>query len=299
MVLILKFFALISLFSLISNCNPPPPTDEPGTGETTSASTTGQTTPDSILQKAQEEHGPSGSCAESEDCQVICNNIYKNSEDKTKCINELPVKQVELLEETYILLEDPYREGLNKINPDNLQVLMGITVEPVVTLFNQMSQVEAREILTWLAESKKFMPVFKSRDRRFKVFKAILGKIHGDPDKALSASIKKGDNFIEIAVEKKNYGVVDWIHEFFEEDCGTVNDHVKCIFKEHYCNLKLNSRTENSYFAYNPFFKLLERTLKEARPASPPDWWNENTGLDDLDSWLSEPHNVCAVAEFE
>ena len=291
-----KFFALISLLSLVFGCKPPP--QELTTDETTSASTE-QTTQDPIFQKAQQEHGSSGSCFENEDCQIICKNIYKDSVNKTKCINNLPVTQVNLLEGTYVTLEDPHRESLNQINPDNLQVLMGVAVEPVVTLINQMSQVEAGEILNWLAESKTATPVFKSMDRRFEIFKALLGKFNGDPDKALSSSINKGNNFIEIAVEKKNYKALDWVHEFFEEDCRIVSDHRKCVFKEHYCNLELNSRTENSYFAYNPFFELLKRTLKEARPASPPGWWHEHVVLDDLDSWLNEPHNVCAAAEFK
>ena len=215
---------------------------------------TGQPGQDPIFQKANEKHGLSGSCSESRDCQEICNNIYKHTADKTKCINELPVKQVELLEEAYVILGDPLKESLKQIPPDNLQVLMGVTVEPVVTLINQMSQGEAREILTWLAEDKKAVTVFKSLDRRFEVLKALLGKLHRDPDKALSAPINKGNNFIEIAVEKKNDGAVDWVHEFFDEDCGIVSDHTKCVFKEHYCNLELNSPNGKLLFCLQSFF---------------------------------------------
>ena len=296
MTVILKFLSLISLFFFVSGCNTPPP-DDPAANETTSASHKAPVR-DPIFQRALKEHGHSGACAESGDCLEICGNIYKNSVDKTRCVNELPLKQVELLEETYVTLKDAHKERLKQINPANLQVLMGITVEPVVTLINKMSQVEAREILVWLAESQKFTPVFKSLDRRFEVFKALLEKFHRDPDKALSAAIAKGDNFIEIAVKEENYEAVDWVHEFFDEDCRIVGNDTQCVFKEHYCNLELNSRTENFFFSYNPFFELLKRTLKEARPTSPPGWWNENVGLDDLDSWLSGDHNVCKYAEF-
>ena len=293
-----KFFFLIPFFFLIQGC-PQPATDPIPIDDTTPPPERPSSKQEAIFKKANEEHGSSGPCSRSRDCEEICEDIYKHRANKALCVNELPVKQVELLEEVYAILKEPHRKDLDEINSDDLQVLLGIAVKPVIDLINRMSQAEAREILTWLAEDKTSSGIFKSWDRRFEILKAGLRKLHQDPDRALSAPIYKGDNFIEIAVEKRNDRAVDWIHDFFNEDCGTVNNYTECMFKEHYCNLELDSRTESSYFEYDPFLEILEQTLDDARPSSAPPWWNERVDIDDLDSWLEEPHNVCEAAEFE
>ena len=285
---------------LLDGCtNPPPPVIDPIGDDDTSPIERPLPKQEALFKKAYEEHGSSGPCFESKDCKEICATIYKHRANKALCVNELPVKQVELLEEVYAILKEPHRKDLDEINSDDLQVFLGIAVEPVTALINRMSQAEARETLTWLAEDKTSVGVFKGWDKRFEILKAFLRKLHQDPDRALSAPIYKGDNFIEIAVEKRNDRVVDWVHDFFDEDCGTVNNYTECMFKEHYCNLELDSRTENSYFEYDDFLELLEHTLDDARPSSAPHWWNERVDIDDLDSWLNEPHNVCGAAEFE
>lgn len=294
---VFKFF-LIPLFLLLEGCTNPPPVIDPrddGTGPIERP----LPKQEALFKKAYEKHGSSGSCLESKDCKKICDTIYRHRATKALCVNELPVKQVELLEEVYVILKEPLRKDLDEINSDDLQVFLGIAVEPATALINRMSQAEARETLTWLAKNKTSAGIFKNWDKRFKILKAVLRKIHQDPDRALSAPIYKGDNFIEISVEKRNDRTVDWVHDFFDEDCGTVNNYTECMFKEHYCNLDLNSRTESSYFEYDPFLELLEHTLDDARPPSAPPWWNERVDIDNLDSWLDEPHNVCNAAEFE
>lgn len=295
---IFKFFALLSLFCFLSGCgNPQAP--EPVTSDSASTGQEAVLKQDTLFQKAKEEHGSSGSCSENSDCKEICAIIYKHQSDKDTCVRNLPVKQVELLEEVYVNLKEPDKKFLKSLRSDDLLVLLGISIEPVVTLINRRSQIQVREILTWLAENKIFSEIFKNADRRFEILKALLIKLHTDPNQALSAPLSNGSNFIEISVKENNDPAVDWIHEFFDEECGAVSRSMECLFKDHYCHLKLNPRTENYYFEYGPFLDVLKYTLEKARPSAPPAWWVEDVNIDNIDSWLDDPHNICQVAEFE
>ncbi|MCY4513102.1 MAG: hypothetical protein OXB86_05385 [Bdellovibrionales bacterium] len=294
---VFKFSALIPLLYFLPGCNPPAP--EPLTSGSASTKTDASSKKDSLFQTANKNHGSSGPCSGNSDCKEICDIIYKYQPDKDKCVQRLPVKQVELLEEAYAILKNPHRNDLNKLPPETLLVLLGITVEPVVTLINRGSQIQVKELLIWLAENKTFSEIFRNADKKFKILKELLIKLHTDPHQALSASLYKGSNFIEMAVKKNNNSAVDWVHDFFDKECDAVTNYTECLFKDHYCHLKLNPRTENYYFGYDPFLELLKDTLETAKPSSAPLWWNENVDIDNVDSWLDDPHNICKAAEFE
>ena len=299
MPLFFKFFALFALLYFPSGCKSPTE-PEPTTSLSASTKEDGNSKQDSLFQNVNKEHGSSGLCSESSECKEICDIIYKHQQDKDTCVQKLPVKQVELLDEVYVNLKEPDKESLKKLPSNDLLVLLSINIEPVVTLINRGSQIKVREILTWLAEKKTFSEIFKKADRRFTILKALLKKLNTDPNQALSVPIYNGKNFIEISVEENNEPAIDWVHEFFDEDCDPASNSAECIFKDHYCHLRLNPRSENYYFGYGPFLDLLKYTLGEARPShDAPLWWSENVDIDDIDSWLDEPHNICQVAEFE
>lgn len=296
---VFKFLTLIfPIFFTVTCTNPlpenPPPERDAGLEEESHSED------DAPLRNARREHGDSGPCSENRDCEEICDDIYEHRPDKNRCVKELPVRQVELLEEVYDTLNrDINREDLDKITPNDLQILMYISVDPVITLASRMNAAEAKEVLTWLAESKEPVEIFKVEDKKLKILKALLAGLNENKTLALNTPISKGDRFIEIALDKGNYTAVDWVHAFFDEDCGPVNNYTECVFKDHYCNLTLNTRAESSYFEYDPFSELLEKVLEDARPSSPPLWWNDGVDMDDLDTWLDDPHNVCAAAEFK
>ena len=294
-----KFFVPFFLLCFLSSCgNPEEP--EPITSGSTSTNQVATSKQDTLFQKANGEHGSSESCSENNDCKEICDIIYKHQSDKDICIRNLPVRQVELLKEVYENLKEPDKKIFKSFCSDDLLVLLGISIEPVVTLINRRSQIQAREFLIWLAENKTFSEIFKNADRRFEILKALLIKLHIDPNQALNTPLYNGSNFIEISVKENNDSAVDWIHEFFDEECSTVSHSTECILKDHYCHLKLNPRTENYYFGYDPFLDVLKYTLEKARPSNaPPEWWVEGVDIDNIDSWLDEPHNICQAAEFE
>ena len=249
---VLKLFILTSLISFLTGCPEPPPERPPAERDPDPVETP-RPERDAIFRSARAKYGSSGACTESRECEEICNDIYEHRLDKTRCVQELPIRQVELLEEIYDTLSKRInRKALNKIDSDDLRVLVHISVDPIVTWVSQMSTSEVREVLTWIAENKEPSTVFITKDTGFHVLKALLEKLDRNKPLALSAPISKGDSFIEIALDKDNYEAVDWIHEFFDEECSSVNNYIECVFREHYCHLTLNSRAENSYFGYDP-----------------------------------------------
>ena len=239
----------------------------------------------------------SGECAEDEDCEEMCDDIFKRRADKEKCLETLPIRQVELLKEIHEILSEPSEDDLESINLDDLQVLLDISVEPAETLAGKMNATEAKKVLTWLAKSDEAVEVVKKKDKEFKVFKALLGKLNSNVNTALGAPISKGDNFIEVAVDESNDKALDWVHSLFEEDCDDASNYNKCIFKDHYCHLDLKDDAEEYYLGHESFEGILEEVLENARPTGV-SWWSESTDIDDIDTWLSAPHDVCGMANF-
>ena len=253
-----------------------------------------------VLEEAQEEHAASGPCAGDKSCESACRAIYKHRKHKDLCVQRLPFRQVELLEGIYAIFSSPQRKDLNNINPRDLRVLMGISPEPLITLSARMRPVEAKTILTWLAEEKPFMEVIYEEDLDFKVLKAFLAQINSDEILALSTPIYRGSSFIDLAVEKKNDPAVNWIHGFFDEDCRSVDSYTECVFRWRYCRLTLKPRTESFFFGYDPFYDLLVKAAEDNRPSNLPagHWWKKKPDIDDWDRWLGPPNDVCGLAVF-
>lgn len=243
------------------------------------------------------DQGVDGECAKDKSCKDICGDIFKDRSDKNNCLEKLSIRQVELLEEVYDVLKEPSADDLERMDLDNLQVLLGVSTEPVETVLDHIDEKETKKVLTWLARDSKATEVIQEKDEELKILKNLLGNIDSDVDVALSAAISKGDSFIEIAADKENDVALGWVHEFFEEDCGDSSSYNQCVLKDHYCDLSLNSEAEEYYLVYKPFAELLEEVLKEAIPSNPPSWWDDRTDIDDIDTWLG-PNDVCDQADF-
>ena len=253
-----------------------------------------------VLEEARQEHSASGPCAGNRTCEDTCKIIYKHREYKELCVRHLPRRQVELLEGIYAIFSRPRRKDLDNINPRDLQVLMSVSPEPILTLSAGLRPVEAKILLTWLAEERSFMEVIYEEDLDFKVLKGLLAQINRDENYALSAPIHEGNSFIDLAVEKQNDPAVDWIHGLFHDDCRTVDSYTECVFRDRYCRLTLKPRTENFFFGYDPFYKLLEKAAEENRPASLPSshWWKKDPDINNWDRWRGPPNDICGLAVF-
>ena len=259
----------------------------------------GYTPPDSDGDDGGEEIVSSGDCAKDKDCKDTCGDIFKHRKDKKYCLDELPVRQVELLQEVYDILKKPSERGLDEMDLDNLQVLLGVSTEPFETLAGRMSASEVKKTLSWLGKNSEPVEIVKEADGDFKILKELLKKVNANEDTALSAPIGKGDNFIETAAEEENDKALAYVHEFFEHDCDDASDYTKCVFKDHYCDLDIDDDTEEYYLGYAPFDNLLEDVLENNRPSTgAPSWWDTRMDIEDLDTWQSSPNDVCGAADF-
>lgn len=236
-------------------------------------------------------------CAADKECEEICDDIFKHRADSKECSETLPIRQVEFLQDVYDVLKEPSKDDLENINLDDLKILLDISTEPVETLAGRMSDTEVKRVLIWLAKDDEAVEAVQKKDKEFKVFKALFGKFNSNMNTALSAVISKGNDFIEVAVDEENDKALDWVHEFFGEDCNDAANYNECVFKDRYCHLNLKDKAEEYYFRYEPFKELVEKVLEEARPAGVP-WWSEGTDIDDIDTWLSDPHDICGRADF-
>ena len=258
---------------------------------------------DKIIKEAKKKY-QGKVCEGDKDCEEICDDIYNRRADRSDC-EELPIKQVERLETVYEVFEDPDEDDLEDLNLDDLKVLMNISIQPIDNLVGKMNPAEVKDVLIWLAKTEDAAEVFESEDREFKILKALLEELDGNdassfrPIVALNKSLESGDRFLEIATDEDNEVAVEWIHDLFEELCGSNSEYTKCIFNDHYCTLNMNTDTEESYFGYSFFEKLLDTVLEEHRPSSSiPAWWTTSTESDDLDRWKTTPHDVCSEADF-
>ena len=253
-----------------------------------------------ILREAEEEHAASGPCAGNKSCEDICKTVYKHREYKELCIHRLPRRQVELLEGIYEIFSRPRRKDLNNINPRDLQTLMSLSLEPIVSLAKKLQPVEAKTVLTWLAEEEPFMEVIYEEDLDFKILRAFLARLSGDENTALSAPVHEGNNFIDLAVKEENDPAVDWVHDFFDESCRSLDGYTECVFRDHYCRLTLKPRTESFFFSYEPFYDLLKKTAESNRPSNLPagHWWTQKPDINNWDRWRGAPNDVCGLAVF-
>lgn len=238
-----------------------------------------------------------GECAKDEECAEICEDIFGHRADRKACLEELPVRKAESVQEVYEVLNKPSGRDLDSLNLGSFEVLLNISIEPVETAAKRMEEPEAKDFLAWVAKNSKAARAIKNKDRKFNIFKNLVAHINSDVDEALSASIYRGDNFIEVAANAKNNEALDWVDRFFDEDCGSSSNYNECMFKNHYCDLALDSEAEYYYFSFPPFYTLLEEVLEEARPSYPPSWWGERVDVDEVDTWLGTG-DVCGQAEF-
>ena len=224
-------------------------------------------------------------CAGNPDCEEICDDIFDHPPDKRFCEGELSVAQAEDLKEVYNTLESPGLTGFDDLNIKRLRVLISISAQPFKKLIHLLHPLEAKQALIRLAEDMRAVKLFKIADNDFKVLDALLEKLNSNKTLALNTPIALGDSFVELALAEKNREAVTYVNEWFKYQCDDSPQKEKCVFKGHYCKLELDEGAELDYLKYNFFKKLVEDILDNFH--TPPAGWSEDTGVEDLEGWLS------------
>ena len=241
-------------------------------------------------------------CSTDEDCEEICDDIFDRRKDKEDC-EELPIAQVQRFEDLYETLKDPDEEGLRDINLEDLEVLMNVSIEPIDDVVKGLSRREVEDVLSWIAEEETVANLFEKEDDDFAILEALLKAIHNDVLPALNRTISDEDrfSFVELALDQENETALEWINDFFEEECDGEDNTDKCVFKTHYCALDIDKDLIDDYFDHGFFTSLLDDILENNRPAdddNPPAWWEEDLEADDLESWQGGENDVCSHGDF-
>ena len=274
---------------LIVACVPPGALNSPSTGDSG-----GET----------DSRARTGECEKDKDCQKMCKDIYKSRKDRSKC-EEFAISEVEKIKKVFDVLEDPDTDDLEEMDLSDLRFLLDISSEPLESLAGGMNPGEHKSFLAWLASNSEAADIIKDKEDEYKILKKLLGSSEGAVIAALNKTIDSGDTFTEVALEGGNDVVLDWLHDFFGDNCGSESEYEKCIFTRYYCKLKLTGDLEETYLEQNFFESMLDDILAESRPSwgdiipdckSDTDcWWEKDGGTEtgDLDKWKSSPHNVC------
>ena len=241
-----------------------------------------------------------GECAEDDDCQEICDDIFTARKDREKC-EEYSIDDIEAIEVVFEVLEDPDTDDLEDMDLTDLEFLLDISPTPLEKAVSRMkSSSERKDFLAWLATNEEAADIVAGAEDDFGIIKDLFGSSPSSILSELNRTVDSGDNFVEIALDEGNEAALEWLHDFFGDDCENEEKYEKCIFKRFYCGLKLSGDFEEEYFDQEFFEDMLDEILESeyGDRVGSPSWW-EGTGnsgdteTGDLDSWNSSPHNVC------
>ena len=243
-----------------------------------------------------------GECADDEDCQEICDDIFTARKDREEC-EEYSIDDIEAIEAVFEVLEDPDTEDLEDMDLKDLEFLLDISPTPLEKAVSRMnSSSERKDFLAWLATNDEAADIVAGAEDDFGIIKDLFGSSPSSILSELNRTVDSGDNFVEIALDEGNEAALEWLHDFFGDDCENETYYEKCIFKRFYCGLNLSGDFEEEYFDHEFFEDMLDEILESdyANRVGSPSWW-EGTGnsgeteTGDLDSWQSTPHDVCAA----
>ena len=237
-----------------------------------------------------------GECAKDRECEEICDDIFKGRHEKKDC-EEFSISAVEEMKEVFDVLEKPELSNLKTIDFGSLELLLDISPEPLETAASRMNPTEKKRLLTWLAEDHTAANLISEADGDFKVMERLFGKTQSTIVTEVKRSIDSGDNFVEIAMDFENAFALEWLHNFFGNQCDG-NDYEKCIFKNYYCEIyssfSPSDNTDEKFFDYKFFTKSLDEVLENHRPSSLSNnhWWKEDIDSGDLNSsWTA----ICSI----
>ncbi|MCY4512363.1 MAG: hypothetical protein OXB86_01595, partial [Bdellovibrionales bacterium] len=210
-----------------------------------------------------------GECDRDDDCQKICQDIFQGRKAKEAC-KEFSISAVEDMNQVFKVLEKPEINKLEALNFQVLELMLDISSEPLETAASRMNPTEKKRFLVWLAEDFTAARLISEADSDFKVMDRLLGTTQATIVSEVKRSIDSGDNFVEIALAFENAVALEWLHNFFGNQCDG-RDYERCIFKDYYCGIytsfSASQNTADKYFDHEFFTKALDEVLASHRPS--------------------------------
>ena len=233
-----------------------------------------------------------GECGKDRKCQDICDDIFRSRRDREEC-EELSIADAKRMEHIFKVLEDPDTDDLAELDTEDLEFLFDISSGPLEKAVDKMSQSEKKKFLIWMAETPDIAQVIEDAEDDFAILKELFGTTMSRIIEELNKNLKSGDTFVEFVLEEGNDVVLEWLDDFFGDQCDNDNNYERCVFEDYYCNLKLSDDAEDEYLDYDFFEGLLDEILSEERKTSGvPAWWRTDTEAKDLETWRA--NNACS-----
>jgi len=200
-------------------------------------------------------------CSGNPECKATCDDIYRTSLGRKKCIRGLSTTAVGKINEVVEVLKSQSQrqiEQLQNMNLQALELLLSLDYEPLKEVVARGSFAANKRLATWLAGNREVTEIVASADSDFEILKDLFGSSESAIIASLNKSIDSGDSFIEIALEEGNDAALEWLHDFFGDECEGEDKYEKCVFKRYYCELSLSDGFEEDYFDYGFFEDILD-----------------------------------------
>ena len=154
------------------------------------------------------------------ECYDWCKEIYRTLGDKKDCVEELTVSQIEKIFELYELLEDPNASDLIKVEPEDFDVYLNISIRSLEDLIDRWNERESKEFLYWLLNNKNLAKIFEKEDKDHDTFTALLQNIksfnYNEIHKPFIAKIENG-RLMEVAIDSGNEKTMEWFIDYIED----------------------------------------------------------------------------------
>ena len=228
---------------------------------------------DDVIRNSRRRY--SGNTCEDEgknhDCVDQCRDIYSRRSDKDDC-EELSVAQIERLVEIHELLEDPDEDDLPSIDPEDFDVYLNISIEPLDKFVGKYSTNEAKEFMVWLIDDENAFNIFQKEDDEYETLQGLLGGISsGDVRndniyKPFIAKIESGYRLMEFAVDSGDEDVIEWFMDYiFEKNSNCERDEITTACFTLYCKIgkEMDRDYRDDWLRFDNFQEYIDEIISD------------------------------------
>ncbi len=233
-------------------------------------------------EEEEEEDDEEDKCRDDEDCEDICDDLFKNSRDEKKC-GKLTENEVKALDKIFEKFEDPDEDDLEDIDEDDLKEFLRVSIDPIIKEAKKYSRSEVEDFLIFLIDEEDVAELLIDEDDDFELLEVLLENLKSDTVAALGRKLDD-ESFIELAVDTDNEDILLWIHEYLVEGSGRNNidceslsggNENKCIFDK-YCRIISEEKEDDQdnlfdilYQDFSEFKDIVEALLTAYDSSTP------------------------------
>ena len=199
----------------------------------------------------------------------------------------MAIAQVEVLEEIDKIFENPTSKKLDTIDQSDFETYVNIDVAPFDKRITRFNAIESKVFLTWILENSDVAEHFRNVDNEYKLLEEILDELNSNIAIALTRTITGTDSLIEIAI-KDGKETLEWIHNYFGQECNDDEDQEVCMFQEWYCKFNLTDEAWDDLIGSENFEPVIKEILTDYKCSSCSSVEDEKPGGTTIDWWDDE-----------